>query len=484
MYQMTKKIVTLVLKVTLLAALTLPTSVDAQRKSTSVNVNSSSGKTTISIKNGFGNNFNIEYKGDIVLSDDDTDVVSISRGGYMEIKKSAFGNRRRILIEPDDSGRLIKKYYVGGSQKSFDAEGKKWLSEILLEVVRTTTLGAEKRVDRMYRKGGANKVLNEVDHMSSDHVKSVYLKLLSKKDLNSKDWIALLNTVSEIESDYHKADILKHNALAILSSSEATAAYIRVCGKIESDHHKADVLLKCIQDAKISDTQMKTLFTITEAIDSDHHKARVLLEVLQKRSLTPQNSKLLVQTSKSIDSDHHKASVLKKALHRHGLSDSGYHVLLASVANMDSDYHIASIFIEMAKKKLDAESLAHLLNLVETNMDSDSHKANVLKTILDKQMLSDNALNEFVNAVEDIDSDHHKSDVIKKMVAQQLNDNQLISVLKAVGSIDSDYHRATSLIGLAPMVRSGSKAVQEAYREACRGISSDSHFRRALNALD
>ena len=143
MTHLSKIIITFLVKAVLILALLFPAMSQAQRRSTSVNVNSN-GKTTISIKNSIGNNFTVEYKGEIELSDDDTDVVSISRGGYMEIKKTSFGNRRKIFMEPDGSGTLIKKYYVGGSQKSFDAEGRKWLADILLEVVRTVGAKANK----------------------------------------------------------------------------------------------------------------------------------------------------------------------------------------------------------------------------------------------------------------------------------------------------------------------------------------------------
>ena len=323
MTQLSKLLVTLLVKlITLLLVLNSFESI-AQGRRTSVSVRDN-GKTTISIKNGLGNNFAIEYKGEITLSDDDTDVVAISDGGYMEIKKAAFGSRRRISIEPDNSGKLIKKYYVGSSQRNFDAEGRKWLSEILLEVVRTTTLGSEKRVNRLYKQGGAYKVLTEVDKISSNHVKSRYIKLLLNKKLSEKDLLRVLDEVDHIDSDHHRASILKENTAAFLAYEATTGAYIRTTGGIDSDHHKASVLKRSIDDGNISDTQMKTLFAIADDIDSDHHKASVLQTVLSHRSLNGNTLKLLLNTSRNIDSDHHKASVLKSTLKFAKLDNSTY----------------------------------------------------------------------------------------------------------------------------------------------------------------
>ncbi len=483
MYQLTKFLASLILKILMLLFLVVSNTAEAQRRSTSVNV-SDNGKTTISIKNGLGNNFHIEYKGDITLSDDDTDVIGISNGGYMEIKRSAFGSKRKILIESDGSGNLIKKYYVGGSQRSFDAEGRKWLSEILLEVVRTTTLGAEKRVDRMYRKGGSYAVLNEVDKIESSHVKSRYIKLLLEKNPKSADLISILKAVGQIDSDHHKADILKRYTNTFLTTEEATSAYITTTGNIDSDHHKADVLKKSIRDGRITDTQMKVLFVIAEDINSDHHKASVLLEAMRNRQLTPNNVKLLVNTSKNIDSDHHKATVLREALKTENLSQSAYHTLLNSVENMSSDHHIASIFGEMAKNELNDEALGHLLELVEENMDSDNHRANVLKKVVYHQKLKSNSLDEFLEALTEIDSDHHKAEVFKTLAKKKFTEEQLTVILKATHAIDSDHHKAESLLRFSSTVNESSSAVKEAYRSACMDIDSDSHLGRAIKAVN
>ncbi|MEM9001561.1 MAG: hypothetical protein AAGB24_14960 [Bacteroidota bacterium] len=471
------------LRVLLLLLILASYSVDAQRKSTSVRIDDN-GKTTISIKNGFGNNFSVEYRGDITLTENDTDISAISRGGYLEIKKSAFGNRRRIFIEPDNSGGLIKKYYVGGAQKHFDGEGKKWLEEILLEVVRNTTLGAEKRVERMYRKGGSYQVLREVGYIRSNHVKARYIKLLLDKNPKSSDLAAVLNVVGEeIDSDHHRADILKHNASLFLASESATAAYIKATGKIDSDHHKAEVLKTAVRNGSVSETQLKSLFVIVKDIDSDHHKASVLLEVMKNKPLSPNNVKLLVNTAKDINSDHHKATVLKKALSSNQLSGDANHTLLKSIENMDSDHHMASVFSVFVRNELDAAVLSHMLRLIGDEMTSDNHKATVLKLVVEKQGIENHGLNDFIYALHEINSDHHQAEVFKKLARKKYSDVQLVALLKATESINSDYHKAESLISFSSTVGQKGTAVKDAYRDACDDINSESHFGRAIRAI-
>ncbi|RKN81139.1 hypothetical protein [Ulvibacterium marinum] len=456
----------------------------AQKHYSSVSVNKNNGKTTITVKNGNKKSFSLEFEGDITLSDDDKDIKAISRGGYMEIKKSAFGNRRRIFMEPGTNGKLIKKYYVGGSEENFESEGRKWLAEILPEVLRSSTLGAKQRVNRFYKKGGSQAVLQEVGNMDSDHVKSTYIRLLLDKNPNNNDLTAILNVVgNDISSDHHKAQILKHKTKTFLSTDGTTAAYIEATGKISSDHHKAEVLKKSIRDGEISETRMKSLFAITENISSDHHKAQVLLTVLKNRPLNTENINVLIATSQSINSDHHKEQVLKAALASPQLSRSGYNVLLKSISTMSSDHHSANVFSAVLDKKLDGKSLTDVLQLVNRSMSSDHHKAQVLKKAVQKQDLDGGSLEALLSALKGMSSDTHQAEVFKQLAKKSFNSNQLINILAATRSMSSDHHQSISLMAYAQAVREMGDTVKEAYRNACGSISSELHYGRAIRAI-
>ncbi len=456
----------------------------AQNRSTSVNI-TNDGKTTITVKNGRSNSFSLEFEGDITISDNDEDVVAISRNGYMEIKKTAFGSRRRIFIEPDNAGRLIKKYYVGRSEENFSPEGKKWLAEILPEILRSSTLAAEQRVDRFYKKGGTDAVLNEVGYIDSDYVKSTYIKLLLDKNPKGKDLISILDVVGkDIDSDHHRASILKRNTQAFLSSEGTTSAYIKAAGQINSDHHKADVLKRSIKDGGVTGSQMNALFGIAKSINSDHHKADVLLTVLKNRDLNDANINLLIATSKDINSDHHKANVLKAALKSQGVSANSYSALLESMENVNSDHHAASILKELLNKEMNDASVAHLLRMVDRTMSSDHHKSDVLRKLVKNQSLEGGSLDALLTAIKGMGSDMHQSEVFKRLAEKSFGAKELISILGATKSIDSDHHLSSTLLLFAPMVNEKGAETKDAYRNACKSISSESHYGRAVRAIE
>ena len=74
----------------------------------SVIVNTDSGKREVSIRN-VRNDFKIEYEGEILLSDDGTDIKNISSGGFLKIKKSSFGRSHKNVIEKEEN-TLVRKF--------------------------------------------------------------------------------------------------------------------------------------------------------------------------------------------------------------------------------------------------------------------------------------------------------------------------------------------------------------------------------------
>ena len=52
---------------------------------------------------------NIEYDGTIVFNETDTDVESISRGGFLKISKRTFGTRRTVLLEGKSNGANLSQ---------------------------------------------------------------------------------------------------------------------------------------------------------------------------------------------------------------------------------------------------------------------------------------------------------------------------------------------------------------------------------------
>jgi len=450
---------TMLLGYTLLALLVLqPTSALGQKhssssKSHSVNISNRNGKSTISIKEN-GNKFKIEYEGEFTISNDDKDIIAISKGGFIDITKSSFGNKRRVLIESDRSGSLIHKYFEGRSEKEYHPDGKSWLAEILPEIIRSTTIGAESRVNRFYNNGGTNAVLREIQKMDSDYVKAAYFKLLLSYNLKANELVAILDSASkEIESDHYLSEILKENQSAFLVNSQTITAYINATKSINSDHYITSVLKAVINDSSISDNQMESLLDISKSIESDHYLTQILTELMDHRTLNTQNYTKIISLSKAIESDHYKTQVLNKVIASKGMPKDAYNAFLETLSEVESDHYATLIISELFDHKFDANSndLNGILTVIRNN----------------------------------IDSDHYASTIYKKMAKNNdLTENHLIAILKATSHMESEHYLSETLIAFSYKVNRASDTVKSAYRTAAKSIDSDTYYGRAIKAIN
>ncbi|MDJ0645641.1 MAG: hypothetical protein QNJ57_06595 [Flavobacteriaceae bacterium] len=428
---------------------------EAQKRQISYSYNSNKdddGSTRVRYKDS-RNDFKIEFKGDITVSDDDRDIIGISRGGYIEIRRSSFGSSRRIVIETTSSGQLTKSYYVGRKEKNYNTEGKAWLAEILPEILRSTTIAAESRVERFYKRGGADAVLDEIGSMKSDFVQSTYFRLLLRHNLTNNELVSVIRKAgNEIESDYYLSGILEENQKAFLANDRTTDAYIDAAKSIGSDHYASNVLKKVINDASITDVQMGSLLKISKDIGSDHYLSLVLKEVMDKRTLNSQNAMKIISLSSDIQSDHHKSEVLKKLVERKVLSNNGYDAFIGALDDIQSDHYVTEVIKKLLDTKLEDSpgSLGRLLTLVKNN----------------------------------VQSDHYASEIYKRLAKRSLSDDQLMAALETSTAIHSDHYHAEALIALSGRVNSAPDRVKQAYRNAAKSINSTTYYGRALRALD
>ena len=417
----------------------------------SFNSSSKNGVRTYHVKNG-QKDFRIEHEGDITLSNDDKDITAISRGGFIEIKKSSFGTKRRILIH-NESGTLVKKYFVGWSEKSYRTEGRKWLAEILPEILRTTTIAAKSRVNRFYKKNGASGVLSEVRKMKSDYVKSAYIKLLLEKNLSTNDLVKTIeSTGNYIKSDHYVSQILKSNQKAFLKNGRTVTAYINATKNIKSDHYATGILKKVIEDKNISDRQLGSLLEITKGIKSDHYLTQLLRSLMSSRKLNDENMAKILALTSSVKSDHYKTTILKSALKNKDLSKKARAQFLSTVKDIKSDHYVSSIITE----------------------------------ILKNNSFSTSSINAIVKMVNDnISSSHYISTIYKKIATKKLTESQMILIIESSARTIKSSHSLTSvLVALSSQVNKSSSKVKNAYKAAAKNIKSDTYYGRVMKVLN
>jgi hypothetical protein len=447
----------------------------------------SSGKhssTKISF-NGLSN-FNIEYRGNIEVNDTDTDVISISPGGYLEISKTTFGSKRSIIIE-SSAGKLKKEYYEGRSLMDFEPNGRKWLAEILPDIVRSSGIAAKSRVDRYYKQGGVSAVMNEISHLEGSYVQSIYGKiLLNKEGLTANELISSIKELSrEMSSDYYVAELLTDVSEKFLKNESTSAAYFEAASNIGSDYYTAQVLTKALKNYQPSDAVIAKIMKASSNISSDYYQAAVLEEFLDLRELNSKALNEIIATATNIGSDYYQSQVLSKAMKKEGLTAESFSKLMEAVSNVSSDYYMASVFSNMLDNKLDEEVQVKMIKLLDENMDSDYYLSSVLSKLATRQQLGARSMEQFSVAIGNMSSSNYASSIIKEVArTEKIDKKALIALLNACTEISSDYYLSEALESLAWHVNRSDEEVKRAYRDAAKHISSDTYYGRAVKAID
>jgi len=453
-----------------------------QSSSTRIYASGKDSKTTYKNSNGF-NSFNVEIRGTIEVTDDDKDIKSITSDGYLEITKTTFGSRRTIKISTE--GKLVKReYFEGRSAVSYEPEGRKWLAEILPEVVRTTTIAAESRVNRFFAKGGTQAVLDEIDLLKGDYMKSHYANLLMKKPVAEKDYAMVISKVTrDMDSDHYISQFLDNNLSKFMQNKESVSAVFTATNKMGSDHYKTQVIKEALQNQSASIENVKIILVSASKMESDHYKTEVLTSLMRQSNLTDPIMSEIINTSKSIDSDHYKTEVLTKALDRK-LSVTSYQQAVEAVKDIESDHYITQVVKEMLNNPIDGEVLSNLLSIT-SSIESDHYRTEVLTTLLKKQDLKEEQFKKLVEYTDSMGSDHYKSQTLQTAVeTPTMTDRKMIAIIKAAGEIDSDHYVTKVLTSVASYVKSGSAVVKEAYRAAAKKIDSETYYGRALRAIE
>ncbi|HTF21533.1 MAG TPA: hypothetical protein VK658_25820 [Chryseolinea sp.] len=433
-----------------------------------------------------GTDFNIESRGTIELTDDDKDVKNLSNDGYLEITKTVFGARRSIVIESLGGGKVKKEYYEGRTKMEWEPNGKNWLGEILPEIVRSSTLGAEGRVNRLFQKGGSAAVLNELDELKGDYTRAHYAKLLLEKNIPAADMATVVTSIAEnIHSDYYLASVYQNYVNKMLVTPASANAFYQGTQRISSDYYKAAVLKEALKKFSASPAQVKTILQSAASIKSDYYLSVVLIALLEEGDVKDGSLTELLSVSANIPSAYYRSQVLAKALEKKGLSPRAQKEMINALSGVSSDYYKTGVVTKMSESgTIDNGVQSDLITLVSKSVSSDYYSSIALKSLLEHQKLTDEAFRQVVTAGGNLNSANYASEVLKRAAREQLSKGQLTDLLKASGNINSDHYLSEVLTSLAPQVKNSDAQVKEAYRQAAKRINNDTYYGRALKAID
>lgn len=323
----------------------------------------------------------IRARGALEFTDDDADIKSMARDGYLFIEERRGPITRRLEVVPGADAELRRSFYVGGRPRAFE-EGRAWLAGILPDIIRNTAIGAPARVQRIYRRRGAGGVLDEISLIKNEGAKRVYFRELLRTGRLDAATLrrAARQAAREISSDGEKASLLIEAAGLYLGEQGAAPEFFDAVGSVGSDGERRRVLSAILKGNPGTENIIRSLKS-ARAITSDGEKASLLVAHLSVFLDHPASLPPLFDVINSLTSDGEHARVLTSLLRRDGLGQENLARVLRSAERISSDGEKANVLLAAVRAYAgDARSLTAIADVANT-INSEGEKQRVLSAV-------------------------------------------------------------------------------------------------------
>ncbi|MFC2138097.1 hypothetical protein ACFLTE_07990 [Bacteroidota bacterium] len=390
--------------------------------------------------------YEIKYKGKIVVTDDDKDIKSISPGGYLHIEKMAFGNERSIKIESDVNGNLTNKYYEGNNEIPFDTKGKEWLAEILIDIIRSSGVGAEERVERIYKQKGINALIEEIEAISSSYSRETKVMFI------------------EIEMYHHSNKSVRNLYYQILINeiqltNDDLSELIPYLSSIRSNSTKGTLVREILYKYSLSVENLVKLLEVTQTLDYNTERGSVLRVLNPKLPDHARVTDIYFEIINNMEINSEKGNVIKHLLNtKSDLSKSTYYKMLESISNFSSEREKGALLIRLAKILPEDKGLMDEFYNIVDNMDEDYYvlKGEILTAVSERGMPDNiykadkNIVLRLLKSSEDLISNSQRGLNLRRVNKMYTNDLEVIDayfkVIKGFSNKLEEYNVLLDLI--------------------------------------
>jgi hypothetical protein len=312
----------------------------------------------------------IRFEGEPRFSDDFRTLESLAGRERFDVDERSGRMNRAVEIRPGASG-LDYRYTVNGQARQFDDEGRRWLAAVIDEFFLRTAYRSKERVAYLFKNGGANRVLDEIERMPTTYPQHAYMiALLEQAPPSTATVDRMLQRARSWSSDYYKAGLLNR-----------------------------------LVDARTPESGLwEPLWTVARTIDSDYYSSSVVRAFIQAGA--PLSAAQFQEVLRKIDSDYYRAGLVDVGEKKVG-NDFGP-IALAAARQTKSAYYRSQILTRYLEHgNPDAAALVDVIKLAG-ELDSDYYRSQVLQQVASRRRLEGAARDAYVSAAESIGSRHYR----------------------------------------------------------------------------
>jgi hypothetical protein len=291
--------------------------------------------------------------GEVKFNADFTDIVSIANGGSLDITDVDGNTTRRLSFRPD-GGRLSRTYSVNGREQPWDDAAQRWLAGLLIELDRISAAGVDYRFPTLYAAGGARAIIDEVEKMSSDYPRGVYLRrLVDSERLTDAEYQRVVEVAARtMSSDYEISRLLRSVAdHASLDNDAMRTSYLAAVTRMSSDYERSRVLQTIFAKSVVSHEVARAAVRAAGGFSSDYERSRVLLAAIESKALVVEDVIPVLETVSRSSSDYEKSRVMLAVAARWTLSGDARKSYLRAADTIRSDYENRRVLAALVRQE-------------------------------------------------------------------------------------------------------------------------------------
>lgn len=256
-----------------------------------------------------GDKVEVRIRGSVEFADDATTIVRIARGASIYVEEKQGGRTRSIKVTPGDAGRFEYDYRVNGKSAVFDGDAQTLLAALLKRSVEEGGLNAEARAKRILAEQGPSGLLDLIERVKGDYLRTLYLTRLGRLDAATSRR-ALRVVATGVESDYYKAESLAALADGPLDDAETRDAFFAAYATVASDYYMSAVLQTTIERHAGDAELLRAAAGAVDRIPSDYYKAQVLADLADRAESDGALRAAIRAAAQKIESDYYREQVL------------------------------------------------------------------------------------------------------------------------------------------------------------------------------
>ncbi len=337
----------------------------------------------------------VEAKGVVSFSDDDSEIVELSGDGMFIITEVEGPLSKQIRFRKDAVGKIHRAYSENGKDLPFNEETREWLHDLLPQVIRKTGFDGARRARAILARSGPEALLEEIRLLENASIKRIYLQELLQRPLEKRHRDEAFEEVSKVNST--TPFIQSYQALARIDPDDErfTEDLIDLAGRGTRASTRRRVLVSLPGLRTFTEGNWVTLIESAGGIYFGSERAEALVEILGLAPLKGPTARAFMKAASSINSSTQKSRVLQEVI---------------------------------KKGDLDSE-MSSLLTDATRSIYSNPIRAEVLSRLAAELPEDEEALDEFLESVADLPESGLKETVLRSYLQQTRSPKQLAAVL-------------------------------------------------------